>query len=442
MNTMLHSLSLVVMKNGQLRLRAAVPPPALGAVFVSRAAATKKQQQQWRRSISSTKLSIVHTAPPALAALERARPAKTQLKFGQTFAPHMLTIQFEDGAWRDPAIVPYGNLALSPAASALHYGMECFEGMKAYRALSPSGESLDDVKKGEEDLRLFRPDRNMCRLRNSMKRLGMPGTDFDSYQVIECIKELVRLDKEWIPSGRGYSLYLRPTVISTHPYLGLTIPDSLLFYVITCPVGPYYATGFNPIKLTTDTPYVRAWPGGSGSSKIGGNYGPTMMPGYEAQCRGYSQILWLYGSEEHVTEVGAMNVFFLFDKKQTTTMTNDNDDNVRRMELVTPPLTNGDILPGVTRQSILELTSRWGEFDVVERALSMKEIIDASSEGRLIEAFGAGTAAVVTPISHIQYRGVDIVIPAPGVLTQRLFNDLVDIQYGIVGGPEGWSVRV
>lgn len=249
-------------------------------------------------------------------------------------------------------------------------------------------------------------------------------------------------DKDWIPSGIGYSLYLRPTVISTHAYLGLTTPESLLLYVITCPVGPYYTSGlFTPIKLTTDTPYVRAWPGGSGASKIGGNYGPTMMPGQKAQERGYSQILWLHGSMEYVTEVGAMNVFFLFDKSSSSKP---------RYELVTPPLTNGDILPGITRKSILELTSTWTnnnnneeyELNVVERSLSMSEIKQSAIDGRLIEAFGAGTAAVVTPISHIQYRGEDIVIPAPGKLTQRLYNDLVDIQYGIVDGPEGWSVKV
>ena len=179
-----------------------------------------------------------------------------------------------------------------------------------------------------------------------------------------------------------------------------------------------------------------------------------MMPGRKAQERGYSQILWLYGPEEYVTEVGAMNVFFLFEK-QTTSGSGSNDGSRKRYELVTPPLTNGDILPGVTRQSILELTSTWknnnkndeeeedyASLDVVERSLSMSEIKQSAIDGRLIEAFGAGTAAVVTPISHIQYRGEDIVIPAPGKLTQRLYNDLVNIQYGIVDGPEGWSVRV
>jgi len=259
----------------------------------------------------------------------------------------------------------------------------------------------------------------------------MPGTDFVPEELIRCIGELVRVDQDWIPSGEGYSLYLRPTVIATHPYLGVSPPDDLLLYVITSPVGPYYASGFDPVRLTADTPYVRAWPGGSGNSKVGGNYAPTMKPGRDAAAKGYSQILWVFGEKEEVTEVGAMNVFFLL----------ENTKNGRR-ELVTPPLDRGDILPGVTRQSILELCREWGEFDVVERWITMPEIRDAAEEGRLVEAFGAGTAAIVTPISGIQYRGSDIEIPATGDLTKRLFSDLMGIQYGRVEGPEGWSVRI
>ncbi len=184
------------------------------------------------------------------------------------------------------------------------------------------------------------------------------------------------------------------------------------------------------MRLTTDNPYVRSWPGGAGASKVGGNYASTIMPGALANARGYSQILWIFGEEEHITEVGAMNVFFLLEK----------DDGKR--ELVTPPLIRGDILPGVTRQSILELTKTWREFDVVERSITMPEIQEMASQGRLIEAFGAGTAAVVTPISHIQYKGKDIEIAAPGHLTKRLFSDLMDIQYGEVEGLKGWSVRI
>lgn len=170
-------------------------------------------------------------------------------------------------------------------------------------------------------------------------------------------------DEDWVPSGEGYSLYIRPTVIATHPFLGVAPPDDLLLYVITSPVGPYYTSGFAPVRLTCDTPYVRAWPGGSGSSKVGGNYAPTMKPGKEAMEQGYSQILWVFGEEDEITEVGAMNVFFFLEK-----------EGGEGRELVTPPLERGDILPGVTRRSILELSRKWGEFDVVERSITMPEV--------------------------------------------------------------------
>lgn len=237
-------------------------------------------------------------------------------------------------------------------------------------------------------------------------------------------------DKDWIPEGEGYSLYIRPTVISTHPYLGVSTPESLLLYVITSPVGPYYKSGFAPIRLTADTEYVRAWPGGTGNAKVGGNYAPTMLAADEAAKRGYSQILWIFGPNDEVTEVGAMNVFFFLRKEDGT------------KELVTPPLTRGDILPGVTRQSIIEWTRTWNEFEVNERTITMPEIKLAADEGRLIEAFGAGTAAVVTPISCIQYKGDDIEIPATGELTKRVFNDVMGVQYGRIEGPEGWSVKI
>ncbi|KAL7539815.1 hypothetical protein ACHAXR_009621 [Thalassiosira sp. AJA248-18] len=373
-----------------------------------------------KRAISSAQLTINQVSEKSNTTL---MPPKEELKFGKIFAPHMLQVHYDKakGGWQAPAIVPFQDLKLSPAAAALHYGLECFEGMKAYKSISDSS-----------DLRLFRPEMNMKRLKDSMDRLSMPGNDFDSQELIKCIGELVRVDQDWIPSGEGYSMYLRPTVIATHPFLGLSPPDDLLLYVISSPVGPYYTSGFDPVRLTADTPYVRAWPGGSGSSKVGGNYGPTMKPGAEAMAKGYSQILWVFGDDEHVTEVGAMNVFFFLEKEGG------------KRELVTPPLTRGDILPGVTRKSILELASdgKWGEIEVSERSITMPEIKDAAAEGRLIEAFGAGTAAVVTPISCIQYKGKDIEIPATGDLTKRIFSDLMGIQYGSVEGPEGWSVKI
>lgn len=259
----------------------------------------------------------------------------------------------------------------------------------------------------------------------------MPGSDFDHDELINCIAELVQVDQRWIPYGEGYSLYIRPTVIATNKSLGLAAPDSLLLYVITSPVGPYYPSGFKPIRLTTDTPYTRAWPGGTGNAKVGGNYAPTMKAQFIAAEQGYSQVLWLFGEDDEITEVGAMNAFFFIMNKETN-----------RPELVTAPLSRGDILPGVTRDSILHLARAWGDFDVTERYATMPEIKLAAEEGRLIEAFGAGTAAVVTPISGIQYKGVDIEVPTGGELAKRIWNEMTGIQYGKIKGPNGWVVRI
>mmetsp|Transcript_39345 Transcript_39345/g.95217 ORF Transcript_39345/g.95217 Transcript_39345/m.95217 type:complete len:390 (+) Transcript_39345:83-1252(+) len=371
-----------------------------------------------RRWISSSQLTVELTKDTSRFG---SRPAKEDLVFGTTMSDHMLMIEWETtNGWSAPKIVPYQNLSLSPAATSLHYGLQCFEGMKAYKSLD-----------GDESLRLFRPDKNMERLSNSMDRLHMPGADFDRKELEKCIAELVKIDEEWIPSGEGYSLYIRPTCIATHPFLGLSSPTSLLMYVITSPVGPYYKSGFDPIRLTADTSYVRAWPGGTGNSKVGGNYAPTMKPQAEATESGYSQVLWLFGENREVTEVGSMNLFFLIKDKATG-----------KPELVTPPLTRGDILPGVTRDSILHLVKTWGDIDVSERFPTMPEIQEAANDGRLVEAFGAGTAAVVTPISCIKYNGEDIEIPAVGSVTQRVWDEITGIQYGKIEGPEGWSVVV
>lgn len=392
-------------------------------MFVSRA--TRRLLRQAPRLSATSSRSI--TASSLTIELKnddtdfKNQPKKEDLAFGQTMSDHMLTIEWnEEQQWGAPKIVPYGDLQISPAASSLHYGLQCFEGMKAYKALNDP-----------TSLRLFRPQKNMERLTGSMERLSMPGADFDNDELVKCIEELIKVDQRWIPEGEGYSLYIRPTVVATHRFLGLAAPKDLLLYVITSPVGPYYKTGFDPIRLTCDTPYVRAWPGGTGNSKVGGNYGPTMKAQADAAARGYSQVLWLFGEDEVVTEVGAMNVFFFLQNKET-----------QRSELVTPPLSTGDILPGVTRDSILALARSWGEFDVSERAPTIHEIKEAAAEGRLVEAFGAGTAAVVTPISCIEYQGEDIDVPATGPLTQRIWDEITGIQYGKIEGPAGWSHKI
>lgn len=367
-----------------------------------------------RRSISSSKLTIEKTNDTSRF---ENRPKKEDLQFGHTISDHMLMIEWDqENKWNAPKIVPYQDLKISPAASCINYGITCFEGMKAYKALP------------DQSLRLFRPDCNMERLQNSMERLEMPGFDFDSQELINCISELVKLDKDWVPHGEGYSLYLRPNVIAMHQYLGLAAPTSLLLYVVTSPVGPYYKTGFKPIRLQCESSYVRAWPGGTGAAKVGGNYAPTMKPAAEAAKRGYSQVLWLFGENDEITEVGAMNVFFVW--------LNENG----KKEIVTPPLDRGDILPGVTRRSIIELAKTWDEFEVSEKNITMGEVRKAAKDGRLLEAFGAGTAAVVTPISCIEHKGEEIEIPATGDVTKKVWDQLTGIQYGKID--HDWSVRI
>ena len=277
----------------------------------------------------------------------------------------------------------------------------------------------------------------MERLADSMKRLSMPGYEFDPHALIDCIASLVRLEESYIPTATtpGYALYLRPTVIATHPFLGLSPPEHLLLYVLCSPVGPYYKhSGFSPVKLLAATEdQIRAWPGGTGRHKIGGNYAPTMLAQQQAVAQGCGQVLWLRNDE--ITEVGAMNVFFVLQKENHT------------LELVTPPLSRGDILPGVTRDSVLALARRAGAMRVSERNITMREVVEALQTRRLREAFGTGTAAVVVPIASIHYQGTEYEIPTGGggtepSVTQRMWDQLTGIQYGSMEGPEGWSVLV
>jgi branched-chain amino acid aminotransferase len=343
----------------------------------------------------------------------------------------MLTIEYSHKHWHSPKIIPYGNLNLSPASSCLHYGTTCFEGMKAYKGILCDD---DDDTCASDDIFLFRPDLNMIRLKSSMERLAMPGCDFDSEELIQCIMRLVDLDSDWIPSGEGYSLYIRPNVLATNHNLGVSNPTDLLLYVITSPVGPYFKSGFKPVKLLCSTDYVRAFggKGGTGGYKIGGNYAPTLKPGHEALGKGYQQVLWVNRNsqgQDEITEVGAMNLFLVFEQ--------DNG----RMEIVTPPLDRGDILPGVTRKSIVELTKKWKDVDMVERNVTMQEVQDAVVKKRFVEAFGAGTAAVVCPIECIHYKGTDLKPRFDtGDIMHRVWRELLDIQYGKI--EHEWARKV
>ncbi|KAJ1728868.1 branched-chain-amino-acid transaminase bat2 [Coemansia biformis] len=346
---------------------------------------------------------------------------KEKLVFGHTFSDHMLAIEWTaGGGWGRPQIKPYGPLQLDPSCSVFHYAFECFEGLKAYRD-------------AQGKLRLFRPDRNMARLNNSAARLHLPQVD--GAEVIECIKELLRVDKRWVPEGQGYSLYLRPTLISTENTLGVHRANSAMLYVITSPCGPYFPTGFKAVSLYCDETNVRAWPGGVGNRKLGANYAPSIGPQAEAESKGYQQVLWTIGEDHELMEVGTMNLFVLW------------RNDAGELELVTPPL-DGTILPGVTRESILELARGWGEFAVSERKVSMKQVAKASNEGRLLEVFGAGTACVVTPVHRIHFQGRDYDIPLDpahpesqaGPIAARIYKTLLAIQYGDT--PSKWSVVV
>ncbi|KAJ3105572.1 hypothetical protein HDU97_007914 [Phlyctochytrium planicorne] len=404
--------------------------PSAAAIHFSRASSLKPSplsHQPWR-SLATTAAAKVELKEisakdikVSLTQKQKSIPANKDLVFGQTFSDHMLSVEWQaTKGWSAPQIHPYGNLSLAPSATVLHYGLECFEGMKAY-------------KDKEGKIRLFRPDMNMARLLRSCKRLTLPA--FDTEQFLECIKELLKVDQRWIPNERGYSLYIRPTAIATQESLGVGPSSKSLMFVITCPVGPYYKTGFNAVSLSATSHYVRAWPGGTGDAKVGGNYAPGIRPQIEVAKEGYQQNLWLFGEEDFLTEVGTMNLFVLWKLPNGQT------------ELVTPTL-DGTILPGVTRDSVLSLAKSWGEYKVSERPIRMSEVTKAIEEGRLVEMFGSGTAAIVSPIKNINYKGKDWAIPLDpkdknaqaGPFTKKLAETIMGIQYGEI--PHKWSVVV
>lgn len=387
------------------------------------------------KGIDPRKLSITKTSTPK----KLSKPE--DLVFGREFtgalllmhrctiyylltsvADHMLTIEWnKEEGWLDPKITPYQNLSLDPATCVFHYAFECFEGMKAYK--DKDGKVL-----------LFRPDKNMARMNSSSARIALPT--FEPSTMIELISKFAQLESRFIPSQRGYSLYLRPTMIGTQKTLGVGSPGSALLYVIASPVGPYYPTGFKAISLEATDYAVRAWPGGVGDKKLGANYAPCIVPQQQAASRGFQQNLWLFGEEEYLTEVGTMNMFAVIKDKETG-----------QKELVTAPL-DGTILEGVTRDSVLALARErlipqgW---KVSERKYRMKELAEASSEGRLIEAFGAGTAAVVSPIRKISWKGqlVDCGLAdheESGELAGQMKEWLDAIQYG--DEAHEWAVRV
>ncbi|ESN94161.1 hypothetical protein HELRODRAFT_68641, partial [Helobdella robusta] len=345
------------------------------------------------------------------------KPDPDKLIFGHTFSDHMLEVKWDiDKGWSAPKICPFHDLTIHPASKVLHYASQLFEGSKAYRGY-------------DNKVRLFRPDLNMERMKRTAERSALPT--FDTNELVKCIKKLVEVDKDWVPASLKSSLYIRPTLIGTEPSLGVNKSNEALLYVITGPVGPYFPTGFKPVSLLADPQYVRAWEGGCGAFKMGANYAPTVMIQRDAVARGCQQVLWLHGSDHQITEVGTMNFLMYW--------VNKNGEE----ELVTPDLESGLILPGVTRQCILDLAREWNTVKVVERKLCMEELLEAIEEKRIKELFGAGTACVVCPIESILYKDQKIFVPtdtSDKALSIKFYNALHDIQYGKVEHP--WTTLI
>ncbi|XP_060800699.1 branched-chain-amino-acid aminotransferase, cytosolic isoform X2 [Amyelois transitella] len=341
------------------------------------------------------------------------KPEANALGFGKYFTDHMLTIQYhkELGGWQKPEITPFENLSLHPAAKALHYAVQLFEGFKAYRGV-------------DDKIRLFRPDCNMERMNLTAQRSGLPT--FDGDELVKCISRLIQIDQEWVPHSENSTLYIRPALIGTEATFGIMEPESALLFVILSPVSAYYkASEDGAVSIYADPNLVRAFPGGVGHRKVGSNYGPTIEPTARAVKMGHHQVLWLFGPNHEVTEVGTMNIFALY------------INELGQKQLCTPPL-NGLILPGVTRRSILELASQWEDLTVKEEVLTMERIIQLNKRGRLLEMFGAGTAAVISPISRIGFLGDLIHIPTmkqPQPVFQRIKDTLLAIQYGHIEHP-------
>lgn len=334
------------------------------------------------------------------------------LKFGTIFTDHMFIMNYETKkGWYDPRIVPYQPVVLDPSAMVFHYGQEMFEGLKAYRA--------DDGR-----ILLFRPDMNAKRTNHTNERLCIPKIPEEDF--VQAVKELVKTDAAWIPNRKETSLYIRPFIIATDPFLGVRPSDTYLFMVILSPVGPYYPEGLNPVKIWIEDEYVRAIRGGIGEAKTGGNYVASMAAQLKAHEEGYSQVLWLDGVErKYIEEVGAMNIFFKI-----------------RGTVLTPKL-NGSILPGITRDSVITLCKEWN-IPVEERKISVDELYQASKSGDMEEVFGTGTAAVISPVGHLRFQDQVIQIQDGGIgqLSQKLYDTVTGIQHGRISDTRGWVTQV
>lgn len=333
-----------------------------------------------------------------------------KLSFGTVFTDHMFMMDYRNGEWLDPRVVPYGPLSVDPAALVLHYGQGIFEGLKAYR-------------RGERVL-LFRPDKNIDRLNISATRMVMPTLDPDF--ALDSLLNLIRIERDWVPQVPGSSLYIRPTLIGTEPRLGVKASSEYLYYIILSPVGPYFPTGFGPVKIMVADKHIRAAEGGVGAAKTMGNYAAGLLAGKEAVEAGCTQVLWLDAHERRfLEEVGTMNIAVKLDD-----------------EVATPPL-SGTILSGITRESVLHILRDWGLY-VNERRISVDEVIEGLGTGKVEEIFGCGTAAIIAPVGSLYYKGVAHTVGDgnTGPLTQRLYDELIGVQSGKREDKYDWVVEV
>ncbi|GFN34025.1 branched-chain amino acid aminotransferase [Paenibacillus xylaniclasticus] len=356
--------------------------------------------------LSKVSISVTRTSNP------KPRPDEKNLVFGKTYTDHMFIMEYDAGqGWHDARVVPYQNISLDPAAKVFHYGQTIFEGLKAYRT--------DDNR-----IVLFRPDQNWQRLNRSNERLSIPAIDPEVAH--EALRTLIDVDREWVPSEPGTSLYIRPFVIATEPALGVSPSLKYLFMIIMSPVGAYYSEGLNPVPIHVESEYVRAVKGGVGNAKTAGNYAASLKAQEGAAELGYSQVLWLDGvHRKYIEEVGSMNVFFKINGT-----------------VVTPEL-NGSILDGITRKSVLQLLRSWN-VPVEERTISIDELVEAHKNGTLEEAFGTGTAAVISPVGALHYAGEKFVINnnKTGELSSRVYDTITGIQRTELPDPFGWVVEV
>lgn len=344
-----------------------------------------------------------------LSTAKKTKPDSSKLGFGTYYTDHMFIMDYDTGfGWHHPRITPYQPITLDPAAKVFHYGQTVFEGLKAY--LTADG-----------TVRLFRPEMNFQRLNRSNERLSIP--ELDEEFALTALKQLIATDREWIPTEEGTSLYIRPFVIATEAALGVAPSNRYQFMIIMSPVGSYYAEGIHPVKIYVESEYVRAVKGGVGNAKTAGNYAAGLKAQEQATKSGCSQVLWLDGvHRKYIEEVGSMNVFF----------------NINGT-IVTPAL-NGSILDGITRNSMIQLLKHWN-IPVEERLISIDELVEAHSKGTLIEAFGTGTAAVISPIGELNWLGSQLLINKgeTGILSHKLYDTLTGIQNGTVADPFGWT---